>query len=69
MSGPVNLRQARKLRARAADRAAADANAARHGISKADRDHAHARTAQADRLLDGHMRFPKPRPDTDPTGA
>ena len=52
----VNLRQARKHRARSRDRAAGDANAARHGEAKAARK---LRSAQEDldrRRLDGNRR-------------
>ena len=50
----VNLNRARKDRARAEKKARADANAAKHGLSKAER---LLRAAQADRArrsLDGH---------------
>lgn len=57
MSGPVvNLRAARKRRARAAGRAEADANAARHGQTKADRARLAAEAARAKRALDGARR-------------
>lgn len=52
----VNLRLARKRKARAAMRAKADTNAAQHGQTKADRT---LRAAQEDletRRLDGHQR-------------
>ena len=52
----LNLRKARKDRARAAARADADANRARHGASKADKSLADARKAKAARDLDGHRR-------------
>ena len=52
----VNLRSARKARARAEDRASADANAARHGRSKAQRALEEAEALRARRLLDDHVR-------------
>ena len=57
MSAPVvSLRAARKRRARAADRAAADANAARHAVPKAERQRLAAETERATRRLDGAKR-------------
>ena len=50
----VSLSRARKDRARAARRAEADANAARHGRTKAERDAEAARAEAARRMLDGH---------------
>ncbi|MGF1660795.1 MAG: DUF4169 family protein [Rubrimonas sp.] len=50
---PINLRRARKARARAEARAQGDANAAAHGVPKAARDAASALTRLADRRLDG----------------
>ena len=38
MSKPINLRAARKARARDAKRAQGDANAAKHGRTKAEKD-------------------------------
>ena len=61
MSETVNLRQARKTRERAKKRAAADANAARHGQGKAEKSLAQARTDKARALLDAHRRDPGPR--------
>lgn len=53
MAKVVNLRQARKARERTARKAAADANAARHGRSKADKQR-DAALAEIERLrLDG----------------
>jgi len=49
----VNLRRARKQRARAADKAAASANAARHGADKAERALSAADAARLGRTLDG----------------
>lgn len=52
----VNLRKARKDRARAEERAGAVANRAKHGVSKADKSLAEARAAKARRDLDAHKR-------------
>ena len=54
----VNLRAARKARARDARRAEADANAARHGRTKAQRADEEAAAERAQRHLDGHERDP-----------
>ncbi|PWJ20507.1 DUF4169 family protein [Jannaschia seohaensis] len=54
MSKVVNLRQARKQRARAEKAAQADANAARHGRSKAARELEKTTAEKARRDLDGH---------------
>ncbi|MDH3665637.1 MAG: DUF4169 family protein [Paracoccaceae bacterium] len=51
---PVNLRQWRKRRKRAAARLEADANAARHGQGAAVRRLHEARTEKTARDLDGH---------------
>ncbi|MCR9151624.1 MAG: DUF4169 family protein [Rhodobacteraceae bacterium] len=61
MGETVNLRQARKTRERAKKRAAADANAARHGQGKAEKSLAQARADKARALLDAHRRDPGPR--------
>jgi hypothetical protein len=50
----VNLNKARKAKDRAADRAQADANAARFGRTKAEKALEDAQTAKAARDLDGH---------------
>jgi hypothetical protein len=63
MAEVVNLRTARKQKARAEARAEAAANAARHGQSKADRSLQTARTERAARDLDAH------RLDRDGDGA
>ena len=52
----VNLKAARKARARDEARAAADANAARHGRSKAERLRAAAEEDKAARDHEGHKR-------------
>lgn len=54
MSTPVNLNRYRKQKARADKRREGDANAARHGLSKADKTLAKARVDKAKRDLDGH---------------
>ncbi|WP_333816027.1 DUF4169 family protein [Tabrizicola sp.] len=56
MAEIVNLRQAKKQAARKAARAEADANAAKHGRTKAERDLEKARVEKAIRQLDGHLR-------------
>jgi hypothetical protein len=56
MGEVVNLRQKRKEAARKAARATGDANAARSGRSKAERDLQAARDEKAQRELDGHER-------------
>jgi hypothetical protein len=52
----VNLNHARKERARVRARAAAEANAAKHGRTKADRTLDEARARQDALRLDGHRR-------------
>lgn len=54
----VNLRQARKRRARADKDALATASRAKHGLSKAQRSKARGEQARADGVLDGHKRSP-----------
>lgn len=49
----VNLNRVRKDRAKARNRATADANRAAHGRSKAERSRLEAERERADRLLDG----------------
>ncbi|MBL9047344.1 MAG: DUF4169 family protein [Tabrizicola sp.] len=56
MAEIVNLRQAKKQAARKAARSAADANAAMHGRTKAERELEKARADRADRTLDAHRR-------------
>lgn len=51
-----NLRHARRARQRAEAQAAADANRAKHGVSRAARSLADARKAKAARDLDAHKR-------------
>lgn len=56
MGEVVNLRTAKKQAARKAARAAADANAAKHWRTKADRELEKARAEKAAKTLDGHKR-------------
>jgi hypothetical protein len=56
MAEIVNLRTAKKQAARKAARVTADANAAKFGRTKAERDAEAARAAKAARDLDGHLR-------------
>ena len=52
MTTPINLNKARKARDRAAEKARADANAVKHGRTKAERLAEAARAEQAARRLD-----------------
>jgi phage protein D len=56
MAEVVNLRTAKKQAARKAARSQADANAAKHGRTKAERELEQARAEKATRTLDGHKR-------------
>jgi hypothetical protein len=56
MAEIVNLRTKRKEAARKAARAQADANAAKFGQTRAERDLAQARAEKAARDLDAHKR-------------
>jgi hypothetical protein len=56
MAGVVNLNRFRKEKARAEKRAEADANAAKHGRTKAEKALDKARAEKAARDLDGHER-------------
>lgn len=56
MGEVVNLRTVKKQAARKAARAAAHANAAKHGRTKAERDVEQARADKAARDLDAHRR-------------
>ena len=58
MGDVVNLRLARKRKARAGALTLADANRARHGRSKAHKDADAFDTARRDALLDGAKREP-----------
>ena len=61
MAEIVNLRRARKAKARAADQDQAAQNRARFGTPKTARDLAKARTEKVTEALDAH-RLDKPRP-------
>ncbi len=52
----VSLNKARKAKARADKKARADANAAKFGRTKAEKDAERARAEKAARDLDGHKR-------------
>ena len=56
MGEVVNLRTVKKQAARKAARSDADANAAKHGRTKAERELEKARAEKAARDLDGHKR-------------
>ena len=56
MAEIVNLRAKRKEAARKDARQKADENAAKHGLTKAERDLQKARAEQARAKLDGHER-------------
>jgi len=56
MSNVTNLNRFRKDKARAEKRARGDANAAKHGRSKAEKSLETARTDKARRELDAHKR-------------
>ncbi|PIE11511.1 MAG: DUF4169 domain-containing protein [Rhodobacterales bacterium] len=63
MGQVINLNKRRKERERSAKRARADANAAKHGRSKAERQLEEARTRKDTHDLDGHLRE---APEDDP---
>lgn len=56
MAEIVNLRMARKAKARAADKLEADAARARHGRTKGERLASEAEVARIDRVVDGAKR-------------
>ena len=56
MAEVINLRQAKKQAARKAARVSADANAAKHGRTKAERVLEKTRADKAAKDLDGHKR-------------
>lgn len=58
MTKPINLRQARKRKARADKDKQAQTNRVAHGTPKAVRDLAAARRGQHARRVDGHKREP-----------
>ena len=69
MADIVNLRTARKRKARAADARVADDNRLRHGTPKAVRQAAEAERTDAARKLDGLKREPRTDPDASAGGA
>ncbi|AXI54940.1 hypothetical protein SuNHUV7_31430 (plasmid) [Pseudoseohaeicola sp. NH-UV-7] len=56
MTTPVNLNKARKARAKTARKQAADENAAKHGLTKTQRDLNRAKADRAVSQLDAHKR-------------
>lgn len=56
MADTVNLNAVRKARAKAADKARAEANRVLHGLPKAERDKARAERERLSRLLDQSRR-------------
>lgn len=62
MTEIINLRQARKQKARSEARAAANARAAQFGRSKAERLLEEARAEKARAALDGHRLDARPEP-------
>jgi phosphopentomutase len=56
MAEVINLRQAKKQEARKAARSHADANAAKFGRTKAERDLAKSQADKASQKLDAHRR-------------
>ena len=63
MAEIVNLRQARKRKARAEKELTADRNRIRHGRPKSDREQQRLAEEKANLLLDGHRLEPRPAPD------
>jgi hypothetical protein len=59
MAEIVNLGRVRKAKAKAAARATADQNAAKHGLTKAERHRQMAVQDKADRELSAHQRDPE----------
>lgn len=64
MGDIVNLRMARKHKARAERERAADENRALHGRSKVERDRQRQIAGKAEKFIDGHRRSPS-RPEED----
>lgn len=56
MSKPINLNQARKAKARAAQQRKAEANAVKFGRSKAQKSAEAAEAARVQRLFDAHKK-------------
>ena len=54
MSNVVNLRQARKQKARHEKEVVAEANRAKHGVAKSAHNKAKAMAAQQERQIEGH---------------
>lgn len=65
MADVINLRQARKQKARAEKETAAAANRAAFGRTKAEKQRTQAQQEQAVRHLDGHLRVSNSSPPTD----
>ena len=65
MADVLNLNHARKRKRRQEDRAKADANAIKHGRTKAERKLDEAQRALDDAKLDGARRDPSPDPGAD----
>ena len=65
MADVLNLNRARKRKRRQEDRAQADANAMKHGRTKAARKLDEAQRALDEAKLDGAKREPTPPPDAD----
>ena len=61
MADIVNLRQARKQKARSDKERQAEQNRALHGRSKADRERDRQLAEKADKFIDGHRARPPPR--------
>lgn len=62
MSQPINLNRARKDRARKEKKAKADANAAKYGRTKAEKQAQDTVSSKSDRALDGHKLAPGATP-------
>ncbi len=58
MAEVINLRQARKARERAEDKRQADANRAKHGRTKAEKNLADAARKKLDQVVEGARREP-----------
>jgi hypothetical protein len=65
MGEVVNLKRFRKAKERAEAQARAEANRAKHGRTKAERQDSNARETLADRKLEGHRRNTKVDPGGD----
>lgn len=63
MAEILNLRQARKRKARQASRDEGDRNAAKHGRPKADRDREAAEAERVSRVFEAHRRDREDAPD------